>query len=791
MSYHRHYTWSHPLSSNVIAHSDGAVSLMVAWDGLDSELLTDTQRQQQFFNLYQLLNRFERGYVAEFHLWREYDDSLAREYLEQSGAMLRGQDFAGPLRQDMAAHLGSMAMANSVALVVTKRPAYRPFFAKKTLLNQSKDAIALEKYAQGLLRYFPGARLASIEDYAARVQQSFYRPAYLANRTPTLDGRYSLREQWVREKPKSIASALQCEDQHTKVLFLYMYPDAIPAWFTGMAAVQCPMHIIHIIEAVDTKAAMRKSESESDLAEGLMSRRGRDYSAKGLNDLAAFRQFVADNNLGIYRNAYLIHLHGTESQVTSAANSISDWIETHGGQVRAADYLQLPYFRVGQPGQGYRSPMMRPDDQMQVADMLPVQVYDQGDRHPESLRIGAAGQLVGFNYTSLKLSHGVTSAKTGMGKGVDKVTTILETYPFGIDWYIAEIGESYRWVVEGFGGVYSKVDPNETVINPLPPYAMASHIDGSLPLDATVAGGTVQALAFILADGKTTLDVHQEAAAQTALQLLYAIPGESAAPTLDKLLVELQDAANFGSEPQLLAANAMANNLDSFLHTTEGRLFTRQDNLILSEGITGVDLKDVDKASPKLLQFYLVFLSLRYSHLAFARRRPARVLLDEMHKFVRVAPEVMGRLISELARMGRKDAGAIDLVTQGISEIDAIESEVLNSMSLRSLLYREDEHDEIAKRLNMPAGAVDVWRGYPFPMEFDWRPAMRAVGDRYFNLHLSFPKRVLDLANTDPVILDLKASIGMQTDDPLERLQRLSEADSQTLEMIKERRHVA
>ncbi|ALP54962.1 hypothetical protein Tel_17045 (plasmid) [Candidatus Tenderia electrophaga] len=790
MSYHRHYTWSHPLTASVIAHSDGAVSVMVVWDGLDSELLTDTQRQQQFFNLYQLLNRFERGYVAEFHLWREYDASLAREYIERGGAMERGQAFAAPLRQDMAEHLANMAMANRVALVVTKRPAHRPLFARKALVRQSRDALALEAYVQGLLRFLPAGRLATLEEYAARVQQSLYRPAYITDRRPRVDQRYSLREQWVREKPAIEGAMLQCQDQHTKVLFLYMYPDAAPAWFAGMAALPCPLHVSHIVEAVDTKAAMRKSEGESDLAEGLMSRRGRDYSAKGLSDLSAFRQFVADNNLGIYKNAYIIHLHGTEMQVSSAANSIADWVETHGGQVRSADYIQLPYFRVGQPGQGYRSPMLRPDDQMQVADMLPVQVYNSGERHPESLRIGAAGQLVGFNYTSLKLSHGVTSAKTGMGKGVDKVATILETYPFGVDWYIAEIGESYRWVVEGFGGSYSKVDPNETVINPLPPYTMATTDAGSLPLDAIVAGGTVQALAFILADGKTSLDVHQEAAAQTALQLLYAVPAKQAAPTLDKLLLELQDTGNFGSEPQLKAAQVMASNLESFLHTTEGRLFTRQDNLSLSEGITGVDLKDVDKASPKLLQFYLVFLSLRYSHLAFARRRPARVLLDEMHKFVRVAPEVVGRLISELARMGRKDAGAIDLVTQGIHEIDTIESEVLNSMSLYSLLYREDEHDEIAQRLNMPAGALETWRAYPFPMEFDWRPALRAVGDRYFNLHLSFPARVLALANTDPAILDLKTAIGAHTEDPLMRLQLLGE-EIQTLKQIKERRDAA
>ncbi|KAF0190542.1 MAG: Uncharacterized protein FD165_2623 [Gammaproteobacteria bacterium] len=774
--YHEHYTWSHPLTEAVIAHTDGAVSLLVEWGGFDSELLTASEREQQFTQLYQLLNRFERGYVFEFHLWREYDNRLAAEYLEKGKAMVRGEAIAAPLREDIAQHLGAMAMSNRVGLVITHRPTRRPFFVRRQLVHQSRDALALVEYARGLLRYLPAARIASVEEYAQRVQQSFYRPAFSAGHTPVMDARYALREQWVREIPE-VKRAVAFGDAHTKVLFFYMYPNATPAWFTGLAAISCPMHVVQIVEAVDTKDAMRKTEAESDMTDGLMSRRGRDYSAKGLNDLAAFRQFVAEHNLRIYRNAYIVHLHGTLEQVDAAAANITDWVENHDGQVRAADYIQLAYFRAAQPGQGYRSPMFRPDDTWQVADMLPVQVYRTGERYPESLRLGVAGQLIGFNYTTLKLSHAFTGAKTGMGKGVDKVATILETYPFGIDWYIAEIGESYRWIVESFGGIYSKVDPNTTVINPLPPYALASSDPSGLPLDATLAGSTVQALAFLLADGKTALDVHQEAAAQTALQLLYAaIDDRQSAPTIDQLLVELEDMDNFTSAPQQKAAKAMAENLDSFLNTTEGRLFACQDNLLLSDGITGVDLKDVDKASPKLLKFYLVFLSLRFSHMAFARRRPARVLLDELHKFVAIAPEVVGRLISELARMGRKDNASIDLVTQGITEIDAIESEVLNSIAIRSLMYREDEHDHIAQRLNMKAGALQCWRSYPYPMNFPWRPSMRSVGDEYFDLYLTFPQRVLNLANTDPTILDLKSSIGLSTRDPLERLLLLQQA---------------
>ncbi len=167
-----------------------------------------------------------------------------------------------------------------------------------------------------------------------------------------------------------------------------------------------------------------------------------------------------------------------------------------------------------------------------------------------------------------------------------------------------------------------------------------------------------------------------------------------------------------------------------------------------------------------------MFIALRYKHLAFARRNDARVLLDEMHKFVADAPQIVGRLISELARMGRKDRAAIDLVTQGIGEIDCLEKEIINSMPLRSLLYRSDEWEEIARRINMPPGALAAWRRFRYPLGEPWRPAIRSVGPDYYPLHLSFPELILDLASTSPEDLDLKEAIGAKVRDPLERLRR-------------------
>jgi hypothetical protein len=214
----------------------------------------------------------------------------------------------------------------------------------------------------------------------------------------------------------------------------------------------------------------------------------------------------------------------------------------------------------------------------------------------------------------------------------------------------------------------------------------------------------------------------------------------------------------------------MSANLHSFLETPEGRIFARRDNVQISPGISGIDLRDVDRASPKLLTFYLVFLCLRFLNLAFAKTGQARVLLDEIHRFVAHAPEVLRRLVSEIARMGRKEAAAIDIVTQGLAEIDVLEKEIVNSMPLRSLLYRSDGWDVIAGRIAMPSRAVAIWRQLPYPLNLPWRPAVRSVGSDYFGVRLTFPPELLAIADTTPEGLIRKDAIGARVTDPLERL---------------------
>ena len=770
--YNDHYTWSHFVGDYCIAHHDGVVSILVEWDGLDCELGNQIERRNAFERVYSLLSHLQEDFFYELHLWRDPDSSLVDKYLAFNDRHVRGGDFGKMIRQDYANHLRPYGISNRVGLVITTTPKTKfSFTVKRRLINQSKLSITLEEHARVVASLLPGGKLAECSAYLNAIAGTYDHARKLSKQLSSYDPSLPINDQVVTKAPVVEDGLLKLGDNYSKVLLLYLYPevDDLAGWFVGMSSVNVSMHVVQIINPLNTKKAVQDSEKEQQLGEGLKSRSGNSYQQQQINALGSFTQTVAANNLSIFKNAYVVTLHGDKSNLKQHAAMITEYIERGGGQVRQEDYMQLPNWRISQPGQGYLSPFLRPDSSIQLAHMAPVQTFNDGHVEPELLWLGESGQLIGTNYTKAPLLHSFTVAITGGGKGVKKVKEICETYPLGVDWYISEIGSSYKWVVEAFGGSYSKIDPRNTCVNPLPLFSVASP-NQDKPLDAILCGSTIGALSFLLTDGDTNLNIDQKAAAQTALQNLYRNESKDQdAPTLPAYLSSLED-STFSSKAQETEATFMAGKLHSFLDTTEGAPFRGQDSLNLSEGITGVDLKDVDRASKDLLKYYLVFIALRFNHLAFARRKTSISLLDEMHKFIRIAPDVMGALISELGRMGRKEASFVDLVTQGVKEIDVIETEVLNSMQIRSLLYREDEHDLIADRIRMPSGVVDTWKGLPYPLELDWRPCIYGVGQDYYNLHLTFPQSLLDLADTSGHGLDFKDEIDLLTNDPMERL---------------------
>jgi hypothetical protein len=501
-------------------------------------------------------------------------------------------------------------------------------------------------------------------------------------------------------------------------------------------------------------------------------RKGAKYRQRAIRDREQWTSFVTENNLEIFKNAYVIHLHAEPEQLNEMSSRIGDWAYDNGGLVKDHSDLQAHFFRVAQPGHGGVSAFKREDHTWQVANMAPVVTFDRGTPGGESLRVTTSGQLAGFSILKHKVANGFTVAMMGAGKGVDKGTEVIETFPFGLDWYILEIGETYRWIVEGFGGNYTRIDPDHLAVNPLPEYGLADP-QAENPLNMVLCSGTVNSMAFLLTDGQTHLSIHETAAAEMALQDLYRQEGEGAAPKLPAYLESMEN-CHYPTDEQRRAADGMASNLRSFLNSSIGNIFKEDDNLTISDNICGVDLKLVKQVSPKLLKFYLTFISLKYSQKAFFKSdKPARVLLDELHIFIEYAPKETGRLAKELTRMGRKDFASSDLVTQGLDELKTLDNEVVAGATLRSLLYRQENHEEIAKLLNIPASPLNRWKNYPPTDKLNWRPGLRSVHNRYYDLYLTFPEIILDITSTKPVDMALKEQIQAETTDIFERVELL------------------
>ncbi|HHS84376.1 MAG TPA: hypothetical protein ENK38_05540, partial [Gammaproteobacteria bacterium] len=624
MNYEQRFTWQHVYDGRVLIHSDGACSLMIGWDGVDPELIDADELQGRFLLLRQLLERLPEQVTLEFHLWRELDPSLAKSYFERHKQFVRAREIGTALRHSMSTHLAQYGLSNTIGLVLTWHKGtglLDRLLPKRGLVNQGHNAEALLQLAAEMGETLPGATVLEADRYLERIGQSCDRDGWSAGRRLYCRPEFFINEQAITGKPVLEKGLLRLGDSYTKVMLLYLYPDAWPGMSAELSAFPGQLHISHILRRTNTRAAMQASEKAENFTKGTTTHTGTEQKDQKVDAEGGFRHTVIANNYQVFANTYIIHLHHDDpAQLRRDANRLAGQIDRLGGQLRMSDDVQLLFWRFAQPGQGYRASWSRPDHSRQVADMLPVQMYNAGDRDPMMLRLSHTGQLVGMSYHPDRVNHSITAAMTGGGKGVNKVAQILETYPLGIDWYIMEVGTSYQWTVEALGGTYSRIDPGETVVNPLPLYSAAIPDGEGIPrLPIEMITGTAESLAFILTDS-LQLTTAQEAVAQSAFSIMYGVEETSHnQPTFETLLDYLQLADNYANnETELTEARAMANRLESFLSTAEGRVFARPNNFHLSEGITGVDLLLVRNKAKRLLKFYLVFLSLAFAQKAFS-----------------------------------------------------------------------------------------------------------------------------------------------------------------------------
>lgn len=790
-SYQDRYTWTNGINipdSNIqgLEHSDGSVSVAFSWNGFSTELKPQ-EKIQHFYNaLSKALSMLpeSKHLIIENHFLRSFDDSTCIAYLEYGKKnMMRHHDFGSFIREDIAKTTAELAMSNQILTVVTLRRSISPLDAvlPKRAHNKTKvSSLALLNIAREYATNFLGADFLSYNAFEAKIWEHYHRDRGREKSIPSTNSRFKLSQR-IADKPEWKNGLLKLGRTYTKVALMLDYDDAGPNWFYQIANRHgFEIHVTQIINPSNSATELIKSSSQTRKALESANKIGGESEQGKISDHNSFRKFVADNNLGTFNNAYIIKIHHIdENELREFYRKFKTGLGANIVFSDSSEEVAFTFWRCSQVAQGHKTTFLRPDHTLQVANMAPVIRFFEGDKKtPQMLRITSDAQAITLSFPEGGTNHQSTAAKTGGGKGVNTTAQICELFPLGVNFYIAEVGPTYKWTVEAFGGSYFHLDPNTTVISPFPDYSMANMANPDMPLPADIVSPTIGALMPLLAKEKDKGAHHISSVAEQMMQALYSLhDNNDKAPSLADFYNISELAKDEFTGAQHKAAITITENLDSFLSSTAGSRFTQSDTLDFNSGIVGVDFKPLMN-NEELAKFMLVFIALRFKQLAFANATPTRITLDEQHEFLRIDRDLVITLVNQLTRMGRKEAGAYHGISQEIKDIGA-QAGILNQLTHREFMFTQDGHKEIAEMFKMNSAALNIWQSYKDPeasgSDMPFRQCLRMVGEDAFDLHLKYPSSLLDLANSSPKALALKNEIGLLTKDPIERLRLFKE----------------
>lgn len=795
-TYQSRFTWDNgfiiPGTSSIeaIEHTDGSVSVAFVWEGFSTELSSSGAAASAFQSYATALSDIDNTDITfENHFLREFDSHVVDEYVEfGKKKTTRFHELSEFVRNEMASMVGNMAMENTIVTVATMSKRSSPFaqmFPKRQLKQFRNQAKELYETVHEFSQNLPGSRFLSYREMEAFIWRLYHRERARAGSLPSPNPRFRLADR-VAEKPEWKHGLIKVGNTYTKVCLLLDYADADPNWFYSIAnRYNVEIHVTQLFKVTNAGVELMRSASQEDKAKESAVKTGGEGEKGKVKDHDAFRNFVSDNNLSIFDNAYIIKLHHTDHE--ELKNSFREFKKVLGDNTVISSNLKevcFLYWRISQFGQGHRSPFMRPDHSLQVANMAPVIQFNEGNtEYRQMLRITSDAKAITLAYPPDGTGHQITAAKTMSGKGVENVAKILELYPLGTNFYITEVGSSYKWTVEAFGGQYHHLDPNNTVISPFPDFKLADTSNKSHPLPSDIVAPTIGALSPLLARGANEeLGHHIDSVAEQIMQAMYALTEEKvSAPSLANFYTWADQAKSEFSGVHSKAVHHICDNLHSFLSSTAGSNFVNADSLNFDAGIVGVDFKAL-MGNEELAKFLLVFITLRFKQLAFANATPTRILIDELHEFERIDPVLILTLIKQLTRMGRKEAGAYHGISQEVMD-SAMEPGILNQVTHREFMYLQSGHNAAADLYKINDRALQRWKGFSDPeaagSNMDYRQCLRMVGEDTFDLHLKFPQSLLDLAHSSPTALAAKKVIGEQANDVFERLRLFREAMSQ------------
>lgn len=760
-----------------IVHCDGSVSAIAEIDGYDIYMSDGEAATKSLEALRHFIDHLPLEVSVEFHLQRRRDEAAVERFI--ACPVKRMAAVLAPLRRQYINHISDYLFINRIYLVIQwhngRRLGNPAALFSLTRLERELERIPsscaeLEKFIDKARRSLAGFSLLTAEQAVRLLYSSaHYRPCELLP-----DSSYLLRD-ILTPSGEGRDGFYVMNGINLKPFLIYLYPEPDLRIVTDLiASLPIELDISMYLRRCDYSRFLRKSGSEETRQERQLSDADVE-SEKRLADIAAWRRYVVNNGLQIFSNVFYLKLFGSREEIERQANDLYEQLAAIGAVVeseRLVDYAVI----YSLPANMHRSVFKRQDHTEMVLSLLPVVKFRQGNGYQEAVA-ATNFTFTGFDYTNQtggEFYHSLTIAKTGSGKGVLNCARIIQLYGLGYDFYAIEIGSSYEFLFRLLGGSYVAIDPDASVINPFPPCAEV----GETPRSSLVAP-TIKSLARILTDGRAEMSIHETSVCEMAFKLIYQpayirrhkvgqAPHLAHFHTAMTLLDE-----KYLNDKQKFARDAILKNVQSFLATIIGERFRSDDNLNLTGSLFAADFKRL-KDEPQLLIIYLTFLSLRYGQKALFSRAPAFIVIDELHEFMRVDKDTIRALCVQIARMGRKERGYINLITQEIEDIAQLDPSLVNQMFITNLLYTETKHRQASEHFaSLNERALATWSNYQqyYP---GYRAGLIGFGGLYTDAFLTYPREILALADTRGEMLERKKEL-------MDRCETMTEAYEELL----------
>ncbi len=789
------HCWKGYIEEYGIIHNDGAVSIAFQWQGAFNRYYDNEELQQEENQRIAIQKQYEQypGICIEHHFVRSHDKSVADRYLKYAEEKNpEAPAIVKDIKTQLALMYSKNALSNRVYTVISFLPP-KPFKKWNWLMpvTITHESLWHEGYKKCLDIFneinheYEGAELLKSDQYTNLIE-SVRSPKGEAT---VVSERYDLSEQIICEKPEVSDDCLKLDGTYYKVCVFHNYPTTVnTSWFFGMSDVNVNMHVSQIILPLSSDKALDDSREDADYQSQVASdKRGVEKQIKSLKDSSSFRFYVSDNALPVSRNAYIVTFSSeNKGDVIHYAKTLKSVARKHGGAVRDDVDLQSTLFTTRLPGMGRYTTFSREDHAQTLANMAPFTTYPSGDvKNPESIRMNSAGQIIGFSPSRLEVPHELVVAQTGGGKDTQFGLTILETYHL-IRFDIVELGNSYQGVIEAIGGRYCRAV--DQVINPLAGYSeidqAAQFKESSLLAQVLTTQADILLPVFKGFDS-TGYTREEEVVLGRALMHCYGKREKGKdAPILPNLLRSI-DAVTMEDGDLEAAKKSLHKELDLFMKTPYGACFIKDNQYTISPVANAIDFFGLEG---HMFEYFMSFTCTRLANNAMARGARGQIILNEYKVLLEKSPDVVRHVTWTIDRMGRKDWVGLTRISQGLTEIESVDSEAINSIPNITLLSRKDQHISIGNSLGMPVAAISAWKGFKSPevmKKLKAREAIVCANDTWHRLYLRFPPLLIDLMNTVGEDKTLRVKAYAESKDAYERidiLRRLkSERDSEIL----------